>query len=276
MVLMANLFIIIGYIKQFLKQHSIAKLAALGVALCLLSGCLGGTVAQQIVRSIATSVADKTVARAMGVEEEQDYSDAQYAAADKLSSENTAMQRSLLQGAGAPSTQHILKAPLPAQPQQTQLDEYAYMLATARFEPTRAISEPLPTAMPEPEAPVQIVQANQLVHVEVFNLLIGAEKEAVYDEARMLGATSLPNKREWQRWQVGVGAIEHTKKVITFLIPPEFGKLPSGAIAMVEIAGPGELNIARYEPSNLRYKQLIEFKAENTKPLPSKQVIVSK
>jgi hypothetical protein len=48
--------------------------------------------------------------------------------------------------------------------------------------------------------------------------------------------------------------------VITFLIPPEFGKLPSGAMTMVELASPGELNIARYEPSNLRYKQLPGFK----------------
>jgi hypothetical protein len=75
-----------------------------------------------------------------------------------------------------------------------------------------------------------------------------------------MGSTSLPPKSEWQNWQVGVGAIEHSKKVLTFLIPPEFGKLPSGAMAMVELAELGELNIARYEPNNLRYKQALGAK----------------
>jgi hypothetical protein len=143
--------------------------------------------------------------------------------------------------------------------QETEPDDLTYMLATASFQPIKPISEPLPTETAEPEMGVSIVQANQLVRVELFNLLIGAEKSAVYEEARLIGATGLPQKREWQNWQVGVGAIEHSKKVITFLIPPEFGKLPSGSKTMVELAGPGELNIARYEPSNLRYKQLSGF-----------------
>ncbi len=53
---MVNFFIFFRYI-------------ALLAALCLLSGCLGGTVAQQIARSIATSIADKAVAKAMDVDE---------------------------------------------------------------------------------------------------------------------------------------------------------------------------------------------------------------
>ncbi len=241
----------------------IAKLIALLAALSLLSGCLGGTVAQQIVRSIATSVVDKSLARAMDVEEGDDYSESQYAAADKLSAENGAMQRSVLQGSApqnvatqnnAKRTQNI------AQLQETEPDDLTYMLATASFQSVKPISEPLPTEVTEPEIPANIVQANQLVRVELFNLLIGAEKNAVYEEARLIGATGLPQKREWQNWQVGVGAMEHNKKVITFLIPPEFGKLPSGSKTMVELAGLGELNIARYEPNNLRYKQLSGFK----------------
>ena len=43
------------------------------------------------------------------------------------------------------------------------------------------------------------------------------------------------------------GMTEKDKKMITFLIPPEFGKLPSGTLAVVELAGPGDLNIARYK-----------------------------
>jgi hypothetical protein len=73
----------------------------------------------------------------------------------------------------------------------------------------------------------------------------------VYEKARLMGATSLPPKREWQNWSVGNGAMNmpssKDKKMITFLIPPEFGKLPSGSVTMVELAGPGELNIARYK-----------------------------
>jgi hypothetical protein len=85
------------------------------------------------------------------------------------------------------------------------------------------------------------------VRVELFNLLIGDEKNAVYEQARLMGSTSLPQKREWALWRVGTGAIQENKKTITFLIPPQFGKLPSGAITMVELASPGELNVARYK-----------------------------
>ncbi|PPD15197.1 MAG: hypothetical protein CTY27_05815, partial [Methylotenera sp.] len=85
---------------------------------------------------------------------------------------------------------------------------------------------------------------------------------------QLLGATSLPKPREWKLWQVATGKIKaeanHSKvkhsevnqseatlkqnqQLITFLIPPEFGKLPSGSLTLVEIANAGELNIARYK-----------------------------
>jgi hypothetical protein len=232
----------------------LAKLFSLLLAVTMLSGCLGGTVAQQIVRSIATSVADKAVARSMGIEEEQDYTDAQYAAAEKLSSENAAVQRGFTQNNSLPVISPDNRQGL-AQLQETEHDEFSYMLATASFLPVKPIAEPLPTEAIEQEAKVEVIQSNQLVRVELFNLLIGAEKNAVYEEARLVGATNLPQKNAWKHWQVGVGAIEHSKKMITFLIPPEFGKLPSGAITTVEIAGVGELNIARYEPENLKHKR---------------------
>jgi hypothetical protein len=83
-------------------------------------------------------------------------------------------------------------------------------------------------------------------------LLIGEEKNAVYEQARLMGCISLPQKREWQYWSVATGIIKSSqnhpdKNIITFLIPPEFGKLPSGAVTMVELASPGELNVARYK-----------------------------
>lgn len=250
--------ITVKYITADVAKY-LAKLITLLLAFSMLSGCLGGTVAQQIARSIATSVVDKTVAHSMGVEEDQDYTPAQYAAAEKLSEENNAVQRNFMQNSKTQSITPVANSRT-IQLQETEVDDLSYMLATARFLPVKPVTEPLPAAAIVSEEKIELVQANQLVRVELFNLLIGSEKIALLDEARLVGATNLPQKQEWKNWQVGVGAIEHSKKMITFLIPPEFGKLPSGAITMVEIAGAGELNIARYEPENLKYKPAANIK----------------
>lgn len=228
-------------LKFFINFRYIALLATF----CLLSGCLGGTIAQQIVRSIATSVADKAMARAMDVDEDEDYSEAQYTAAANTSAQNNALQKTALQG---PASQNAASqtAYKNIQLQNTAPDPYKVAFVNAAFEEVKPIAELLPVQLAEVETPIQVVEGNQLVRVELFNLLIGEEKNAVYENARMMGATSLPQKREWQSWGVGTGAIQKDKKVITFLIPPEFGKLPSGTVAVVELASPGELNVARY------------------------------
>ncbi len=229
---------------------------ALLAAFCLLSSCLGGTIAQQIVRSIATSVADKAMARAMDVDENEDYTEAQYLAAANLSAENNAIQKSALQKSalqGATSQNVDLKNNFKhiSTLQDTPPDPYKVAFVNAAFEEVSPITELLPQQLAEVEAPLQVAQGNQLVRVELFNLLVGEEKNAVYENARMMGATSLPQKREWQSWGVGTGAIQGAvpkdKKLITFLIPPEFGKLPSGTVAVVELVSPGELNVARYK-----------------------------
>ena len=229
---MFNFFIIFRYI-------------ALIATFCLLSGCLGGTIAQQIARAIATSVADKAMARAMDVDEVEDYSEAQYTAAANTSAQNNALQKTALQG---PASQNAASqtAYKNIQLQNTAPDPYKVAFVNAAFEEVKPIAELLPVQLAEVETPIQVVEGNQLVRVELFNLLIGEEKNALYENARMMGATSLPQKREWQSWGVGTGAIQKDKKVITFLIPPEFGKLPSGTVAVVELASPGELNVARY------------------------------
>jgi hypothetical protein len=254
--------------------NRIFKYIAIFAAIMLLSGCLGGTVAQQIVRSIATSVADKVMARAMDVDEDQPYSNR------KPDYSNT--PQSNTQTAYAPATQSN-SLPQPYKPanvqpnsekaiakrnaeqyqsaqrniQQAQNDPYRIAIANTAFEELKPqdlkpIAEPLPTEVTEVESATEIIQSSQLVRVELFNLLIGDEKNAVYEQARLIGAASLPQKREWALWRVGTGAIQLNqgqadKKVITFLIPPEFGKLPSGAVTMVELASPGELNVARYK-----------------------------
>lgn len=223
-----------------LKFFIIFRYIALLANFCLLSGCLGGTFAQQITRSIATSVADKAMARAMDVDEDEDYSEAQYTATANTSAKINVLQKTTLQG---PASQTAHKN---IQQQNTAPDPYKVAFVNAAFEEVKPIAELLPVQFAEVETPIQVVEGNQLVRVELFNLLIGEEKNAVYENARMMGATSLPQKREWQSWGVGTGAIQKDKKVITFLIPPEFGKLPSGTVAVVELARPGELNVARY------------------------------
>ncbi len=204
----------------------------LSVSSVLLTACLGGTIAQQIVRSIATSVADNAVATALDVQEIEPIN--QFDRKPKS---------------------FILKDTAP--------DPYQIAFANARFEQVKPIAEPLPEQLTEIETPVAVAISSQLVRVELFNLLIGAEKDAVYAKAQLMGATALPKPREWKMWQVATGMIttEQTAKnsaqnkskvvqnqqLITFLIPPEFGKLPSGSVTMVELATLGELNIARYK-----------------------------
>ncbi len=214
----------------------------------LLSGCLGGSIATQIVGSIATRMADKAIANAMDVQ------DGPSNRKPHNSATNNYANNTLTSNTANSNNKGLTKnAPLQAAPQSTyQQDPYQVAFMNAAFEPVKAVSEPIPQQQAEEtETHVAITEGNQLVRVELFNLLIGEEKNAVYEKARLLGATSLPKQREWQRWGVGTGAFaidgQNDKKIITFLIPPEFGKLPSGSIAMVELASPGELNVARYK-----------------------------
>lgn len=225
------------------KLFTYFKCIAILVACCLLSACLGGTIAQQIARSIATSVADKTMAKAMDVDENEDYSESQYKRSATISAENNALQKNALQGA-SPQNYHSNQAiKLP----DTTPDDVWLALATSGFREVKPITEPIPEQIAEVETPIQMIKGNQLVRVELYNLLIGDEKNAVYENARLMGSTSLPQKKEWRNWAVGTGMVQNGKQVITFLIPPEFGKLPSGTQAMVELASPGELNVARYK-----------------------------
>lgn len=211
---------------KYIVRH-IAMLAAC----CLLSACLGGTIAQQIARSIATSIADKAMARAMDVDEDQATSNRKSTYAT-----NTAVPYKSKQ-----------QAQINNDIQNIPPDPYRIAIANTAFQEAKPIAEPLPEQAAEIESTVEVMQSSQLVRVELFNLLIGDEKNAVYEQARLMGASSLPQKREWALWGVATGAIQPNKKMITFLIPPEFGKLPSGAVTMVELASPGELNVARYK-----------------------------
>ena len=244
-------------------KHIIFRCVALLAACSLLSACLGGTIAQQIARSIATSIADKTMARAMDVDEDQAYSNRKPTYANEQTSYAAATQSASLpqpyqaknspQNAKQSATKHnaeqyqLAQRSIQQAQQDITTDPYKIAIANTAFEQVKPIAEPLPQQAADIENSVEAIQSTQLVRVELFNLLIGDERNAVYEQARLMGATSLPQKREWALWRVATGAIQSNKKSITFLIPPEFGKLPSGAVTMVELASPGELNVARYK-----------------------------
>jgi hypothetical protein len=202
---------------MYMGMHSFRLGLILGTFL-LLTGCLGGTVAQQIARSIATSIADKAVENALDVEEKK------------------AQVRQ-------PSINAMLYNPTP--------DPYRNAMLNMEFAPLKAITEPLPEYPTElEETPIVVLKTNPLVQVELFNLLIGDEKIAVLEKARLQGSLNLTDRTEWSEWQVATGKIqsEHiASEMIMFLLPPEFGKLPSGTVATVELATAGDLSIARYK-----------------------------
>ena len=193
-------------------------MGCMSFALC---GCLGGTVAQQLVRSMLMHGDDKVTGNALEAKEKS----------DKLAAQ---------------------KIPL----KDTPPDPYKLAFINSAFETITPQVEPLPQQVAgEDNQPVQIMQETRLVQVEVWNLLVGDEKMRVLEKARLQGSTELPPKNEWPQWQVAVGATDATSsngkagkpsQEITFLVPPEIGKMHSGIKALVELSNVGELNVARY------------------------------
>jgi hypothetical protein len=96
-------------------------------ASALLTACLGGSIAQQITRSIATSVADNALATAMDVQE--------------IETENQF---------GRKPKSIILKDTVP--------DPYLIAFGNARFEQVKPIAEPLPEQIAEIETLCSILK----------------------------------------------------------------------------------------------------------------------
>ena len=272
-----------------IKLPVIFKYLLVLISGCLLSACLGGTVAQQIVRSIATSIVDKQIARAMDVDEDQLVSNrkptyvnksangqqyiepkstiiqpyqpasigdvAQANSFDHLRSYNLAKQ-SLLNNqldpikktmANSAFKEVVPVAIKPADLENTEFETTEIEATGIETSASKIIFDPLPQYSPDNFDSIKGIKTSQLVLVELVNLLIGEEKNAVYEQARLLGALGLPHQREWKNWLVASGVIQPNKKTIIFLIPPQFGKLPAGSLAMVELATAGELNVVRYK-----------------------------
>jgi len=187
---------------------------SLALTLALLTGCLGGSIAQQLARSIAVQGADKITSDAFEAQQRKDEE----------------ARRNV-----------VLKDTVP--------DQYWIAFANSAFLPLQASQEPLPadnaSAQKKAEAPQ--MQVTRFVRVELWNLLIGEEKHLVLDQARHQPAASSYPADQWQNWQVATGALEGEKdKPITFLIPPGFGKIHSGELTLVEMAALGDFNVARY------------------------------
>lgn len=199
-----------------IKQLAI-KWCTLTLASLALCGCLGGSIAQQIARSLLMQGADQATAAAMDAHERN----------EKLAAQSTP-----LKDTAAP-------------------DDYQMAFLRLGFETIQPQVEPLPQTPSEIETPIQYMQESKLVSVEVWNLLIGDEKQSVFEKARLQGSTNIPPHQEWSQWQIAVGATENNapnnkQQPITFLVPPNIGKMRSGTKAMVELSSAGELNIARY------------------------------
>jgi len=208
-----------------------------------LSGCMGGSIAQQIASSIVTHIADKQISDAYDAKLLREAQEARYP-----------------------------KAKL----KDTPPDEYQIAFLTAGFNQIQPTTEPLPAyrQSEQPSSPaIQVLQPSapsdtrnpsgetytfsqsQLVQVEVWSMILGDEKQAILEKASRMGAASLPPETEWQQWQMAAGALDNVatgqnKQPVIFLIPPGFGKVRSGMHTVVEIAGAGELNVARYMASN--------------------------
>src|SRR3989338_1543099 len=120
-------------IKQLALKWSAVTLASL--ALC---GCLGGSIAQQIARSLLLQGADKATAAAMDAHERNEKSAAQ-------------------------------NAPL----KDTVPNDYQIAFLRSGFETIQPQVEPFPQMLYEQETPIQFMQESKLVSVEVWNLLIG-------------------------------------------------------------------------------------------------------
>jgi hypothetical protein len=203
-------------LQRTIKWLAIYKWLTLGFLASALCGCLGGSIAQQIVQTILLHGADKATAAALDANEAK-----QKLAEQKMSLKNTTP------------------------------DKFDIAFVNSGFQEVTAQVEPLPQTPLDEEKSMQLMQETKLVQVEVWSLLIGEEKQHILEDAKKQGSTELPPEIEWQQSQVAVGATSNSTKaneqeVITFLIPAEMGKLHSGSKALVEIPSAGKLSVARY------------------------------
>ena len=203
---------------KILAPYLHKRFLLVGLLSLLQCACLGGTIAQQVARSIALQIADNATTNVID----------KNALAEKIAAENRPLK-------------------------DTPPDRYRSVLFNSKFLEIQPQVEALPNKPDDEETPITMIQSTQLVEVEVWNLLIGDEKRAILERERLKGSQIIPAKEDWPAWQVAVGVVSgaDNKTPMYILIPPEFGKMRSGALAMVELNLSNEsradiVNIARY------------------------------
>ncbi len=197
-------------------NHWLKYIVLMALAVLLLTGCFGGTVAQQLARSLFMHGADKATAAVVDARERNEKIAAQYLV-----------------------------------PNNTKLDDYQIAFLRSGFEVIQPKIETLPQIAEPMVSTSKQLQVSRLVSVEVWSLLIGDEKQNLLEKARLQGSQFIPPKNEWPTWHVAIGASDELKvsnqqQPITFLIPPDIGKMRTGARALVELTENSEISIARY------------------------------
>ena len=185
----------------------VGKVLTLTSITCSLSGCVGASIGQQVMQSILLHGADKATASALDAHERNEAIEAK---------------------------------------KNAKIDPYTIAFMNAQFEEVKPQVEPLPDSAILEDNPLPLIQESKLIQVEIWSLLIGTEKLNLLEKARQQGLAEIPAKTDWDQWQVAMGATNNSQNPITFLIPPEMGKMHSGEKAMVELLPASELNMARY------------------------------
>ncbi|MFV1921449.1 MAG: hypothetical protein ACMZ63_02410 [Methylotenera sp.] len=209
---------------SYIKSIKLARYLIIAVSTLLLTGCLGGTMAQQIARSIATSVADNAIANAMDVNEDTQAKPKQSIALE-----------------------------------DRQASDLALVISRTSFKKAEIQSQN--NALEANEKETHIMRSSALVHVKVFNIVIGKEKNTYFEHAKLAGALNLPQQEEWHLWQVATGEIIHVKTPITFIVPPNLGKPISGTTTIVELANIGGINIARYHDKRQKLHHAMDLRS---------------
>lgn len=211
-------------------SRHIAGIACTALLSLMLAGCMGGPIAQQVASSLLMRAADQATSNAYDA----------YLLKDPSTSSpgHESSMTAAIPGHGGASR---------AVSQTPQLDEYWSAFLNAGFTEIKPSAEPLPehtTGAPKDEG--QAMTASDLVVVEVWSMLVGEEKAAVLEQARLRG-NDISHLQDFAQWQMAVGAsIASPQSPVTFLVPPELGRISSGQELLVEISGQNDLNIARY------------------------------
>jgi hypothetical protein len=237
----------------FYHNMRLLVLASIFAATALaLSGCIGGPIAQQLVSSLVTRGMDKIANNAYDAKQRDEKLKADRTR--KLEDTSPDPYYFAFATSGFETISPVVE-PLPAS-DVASADKKIGIATSIKASNGNSI-EPPNMDVPNPHkqnkeqdsvaASIKppTLQTTRLVRVEIWNLVVGDEKNRILEKARLLGEP-LPSREEWKNWKVATGAAENSKEPITFMIPPHLGSIRSGDRAVVEITESDQLYMARY------------------------------